>query len=36
MKENSYQNNTGELLNEITKNGKLEIKDLIQSKYGDE
>lgn len=36
MKENNYQNNTGELLNEITKNGKLEIKDLIQSKYGDE
>lgn len=34
MKENSCPNNTGSLLHEM-KNGKLEIKDLIQSKYGD-
>ena len=36
MKENSSLNNTSILLNEIAKNGKLEIKDLIQSKYGEE
>ena len=36
MKGNNFQNNTGEFLNEITKNGKLEIKDLIHSEYGNQ